>query len=117
MQSLLPDKDIALVSGRDGYFLVNRNDVYVGKAIEIYGEYNAREGEIFPFLIGPGVDVIEGGKVYAFEHQRACFSLRLEGARSLIEFLFSMVCRLWWHIPPLFNPDSREPHPLSGSAR
>ncbi len=228
MQSLLLDKDIALVSGRDGYFLVNRNDVYVGKAIEIYGEYNARESEIFPFLIGPGDYVIEvganigshtvgiakrvgeGGKVFAFEPQRVCFALLqaqialnqlynvhafnegigardavmsipamdyrkqgnfggvslrqegaatdekvvvrrlddlfpdvsiklvkidvegmerevLEGARSLIErsrpilyvendriekspalieLLFSMDYRLWWHFPPLFNPDN-----------
>lgn len=228
MQSFILDKDIALISGRDGYFLINRNDVYVGKAIEIYGEYNSLEAEIFPFLLNPGDIVIEAGanigshtvgiakrvgesgKVFAFEPQRACYSLLvaqlalnqldnvhayneglgavdsimslpktdyrqkgnfggisleaantdahekvhvrrlddlfvnlpvklikidvegmekqvLEGARNLInnkkpilyvendrvekssaliEYLLEMGYRLWWHIPPLFNPNN-----------
>jgi hypothetical protein len=27
---------LAIVAGRDGYFLVNRKDVYIGRSLEIY---------------------------------------------------------------------------------
>ena len=88
MQSLALNKDVALVAGKDGYFLVNRNDMYIGKAIETYGEYAGLEGETLVFLCRPGQTLIEvganigshtvglakrvgpTGKVYAFEPQR-----------------------------------------------
>jgi FkbM family methyltransferase len=84
---------IAIVAGRDGYFLVNRKDIYIGKAIEIYGEYGGLEGAFLKRLINPGDTVVEIGanigshtvglaravgplgKVYAFEPQRACYAL------------------------------------------
>jgi hypothetical protein len=28
-------KDIAVVAGRDGLFLINRNDAYIGKSLEV----------------------------------------------------------------------------------
>ena len=61
MHSLLLNKYIAVVKGRDGFFLVNRNDVYIGKALEIYGEYCGIEGDLLTSLIKPGQTVIEVG--------------------------------------------------------
>ena len=93
MHSLTLNKDVAVVAGKDGYFLVNRNDVYIGKAIEIYGEYAGLEAETLVSLCQPGQTLIEvganigshtvglakrvgpTGKVYAFEPQRGCYAL------------------------------------------
>jgi FkbM family methyltransferase len=87
------DKDIALVAGADGFFLINRNDVYIGGSLEMYGEYAGLEGKLLKSLVQPGQTVIEvganigshtvglakrvgpAGKVFAFEPQRACFAL------------------------------------------
>ena len=84
---------IALVTGRDGYFLVNRHDRYVGAALELYGEYNAQEGDFLARLLHSGDRVAEvganigahtvglakrvgaSGRVFAFEPQRACYAL------------------------------------------
>src|SRR5437660_4684907 len=93
MQALSLNDNIALVAGRDGYFLVNRQDYYIGKAIEVYGEYSGLESAFLQRLIRPGDCVIEvgsnigahtvglakavgpNGKVYAFEPQRPCYAL------------------------------------------
>ncbi len=93
MRKLSLNERIVIVKGRDGYFLINANDVYVGKALFIYGEYSGLEGEFLNRLIRAGDVVVEvganigshtialaktvgtSGKVYAFEPQRACYSL------------------------------------------
>ena len=93
MHSMVLDEFIAVVAGRDGYFLVNRKDIYVGRAIETYGEYNGLEAEFLKRFINPGDVAVEvganigshtvglgkavgaQGKVYAFEPQRACYAL------------------------------------------
>jgi FkbM family methyltransferase len=90
---LILDDIGALVFGKEGTFLVNRNDVYVGKAIEVYGEYGAFENVFLKSLLKQGDNVIEvganigahtislakavgpNGKIFAFEPQRACFAL------------------------------------------
>ena len=41
--SILDDL-LAIVAGRDGTFLVNRKDFYIGRSIEIYGEHGRLEG-------------------------------------------------------------------------
>jgi FkbM family methyltransferase len=84
---------LAIVAGRDGYFLLNRNDVYIGRALQTYGENCGAEGAFLKALIKPGDHVIEvganigsltiglakaagpSGKVYAFEPQPACYSI------------------------------------------
>jgi FkbM family methyltransferase len=84
---------LAIVAGCDGYFLVKRNDVYIGTALQIYGENCGAEGAFLKALIKPGDHVIEvganigsltvglakavgpSGKVYAFEPQPACYSI------------------------------------------
>jgi FkbM family methyltransferase len=93
MQVLVLNDGLAVVAARDGLFLINRKDVYVGKALEIYGEYSGAEATFLKRLVKPGDTVIEVGanigshtiglakavgaigKVYAFEPQRACFAL------------------------------------------
>jgi len=93
MQTLNLNDDIALVAARDGYFLVNRHDYFVGKSIEVYGEHGGVEDAFLRRLVRPGDCVIEAGsnigaftvglakatgpngKVYAFEPQRHCYAL------------------------------------------
>lgn len=93
MQVLSLNDFIAVVEARDGYFLVNRKDFYIGQSIEIYGEHGWQEAEFLKKLVQPGDTVIEvganigahtvglakavgpQGAVHAFEPQRACFAL------------------------------------------
>jgi len=81
----------AVVKGRYGYVLFNKNDQYIGKAIEKYGEFSESEVEIFRQLCGAGDIVVEvganigthtmvlaqfvgnTGRVYAYEPQRIIF--------------------------------------------
>jgi len=51
----------ALVKGRHGYFLYNKHDKYVGKSLEIYGEYCEAESQMFDQICRPGDIVIEAG--------------------------------------------------------
>src|SRR5262245_43278583 len=93
MHAVAIDEFMAVIAGRDGYFLINRKDVYVGRALELYGEYNGLEAAFLKRLVMPGDVVVEvganigshtvglanavgaQGKVYAFEPQRACYAL------------------------------------------
>lgn len=125
MQALLINEYCALVSARDGYFLVNRNDYYVGKALEIYGEFSAIEGKFIKDLLIPGDVVVEvganigahtiglarhvgmKGKVFAFEPQRSCYALlqaqiALNSTNNIFCFnegVSSKTGKLW--LPPL----------------
>lgn len=76
-----------------GPMLYNRNDQYVGRSLQLYGEYSKAEWDLFAKIVGPGMTVIEvganigahtiplalqvgpTGKVIAFEPQRLCFQL------------------------------------------
>jgi FkbM family methyltransferase len=80
-----------LAKGREGYYLYNRNDEYIGRAIERYGEYSAQELNFLKKLCRSGNVVIEvganigahtvglakhvgpTGRVLAFEPQRLVF--------------------------------------------
>jgi len=80
-----------LANGYGGYYLYNIHDIYVGQAIEKYGEYAALEARFLEQLCGPGDVVIEAGanigahtvslarrvgpagRVLAFEPQRLVF--------------------------------------------
>lgn len=79
--------------GRDGVFLINTNDTFIGRSLQVYGEYSRDESDSLRQLIKPDDTVIEIGAnigshtvglakrvgpqgwVIAFEPQRACFSL------------------------------------------
>jgi FkbM family methyltransferase len=78
---------------RHGNMLFLRSDQYVGRSMEVYGEFSELEGDLFAQLLGPGDTVVEvganigahtvhlaklvgaGGKVYAFEPQRVIFQI------------------------------------------
>jgi FkbM family methyltransferase len=80
-----------LTKGRDGYYLYNRNDEYIGRAIEKYGEYSALEMRLLERLCASGDIVLDvganigahsvalakrvgpSGRVLAFEPQRLVF--------------------------------------------
>lgn len=80
-----------LIKGKYGYVLFNKNDTYVGKAFEAYGEFSENEVALFRQVCRPGDHVIDvganigahtlafsrmvgqGGRVYAFEPQRIVF--------------------------------------------
>jgi FkbM family methyltransferase len=83
----------ALVKGRHGYFVVNKNDKHIGASLRTYGEYSEGEVRLFQRLCRPGdvaVDaganigahtvalarlVGEGGCVVAFEPQPVIFQM------------------------------------------
>lgn len=50
-----------LVKGRHGWFLANRNDAYLGRALVLYGECVEHEHDLLVRLIKPGDNVIEVG--------------------------------------------------------
>ncbi len=92
MRSLLLNSHIGLAETPQGSFLYNRNDIFVGKALELYGEYNQFEATFLSQLIQPGYNIIEiganigahtvgmakktgpTGTVFAFEPQRGCYA-------------------------------------------
>ena len=81
----------AVIKGKEGYITYNKNDLYIGKAIEKYGEFSELEVKIFESLCHPGDVVIDvganigthtlvfsrlvgpTGRVYAYEPQRIIF--------------------------------------------
>ncbi len=80
-----------LIDARHGKMLVNRHDIYIGKAIVHYGEYCEGEVDVFRQIIQPGWWIVElganlgahtvvlskltgpQGRVLAFEPQRIIF--------------------------------------------
>jgi len=81
----------ALLQSRHGYTLYNRNDIYIGRSLELYGEYSEGEIQLLGQLVESGETVVEvganigahtlplaqlvgpSGSVYAFEPQRVVF--------------------------------------------
>ena len=78
---------------REGAMLYNRHDLYVGRSLELLGEYSPGETDLFNRLLAPGHTAIEvganigsqtvvlakragaGGRVHAFEPQQPLFQL------------------------------------------
>lgn len=60
--NVLPLDDVnCLVKGRHGWFLANRFDHYLGRALIRYGEYNEVEHAFLVSVIRPGDQIIEVG--------------------------------------------------------
>lgn len=80
-----------LAKVEEGYYLYNQNDIYIGRAIEKYGEFSSLEMQVLKQLCAPSDVVIEvganigghtvglarrvgqQGRVLAFEPQRLVF--------------------------------------------
>ena len=78
---------------RHGRMLYNVNDIYVGRSLDLYGEYSEGESELFAQIVGSGDVVVEVGAnigtatvffarrvaptgvVIAFEPQRVVFQM------------------------------------------
>jgi FkbM family methyltransferase len=76
---------------RHGLMLYNRHDIYIGRSLDLYGEFSEAEAALLRYLLKPGDVVIEAGAnigahtlplarmvgpagaVYAFEPQRIVF--------------------------------------------
>jgi FkbM family methyltransferase len=91
---LIPDLGyIRLKQCRHGRMVYNVNDIYVGRSLDLYGEYSEGETAVFDQLVKPGDVVVEvganigtstvwfgqrvgpSGAVIAFEPQRVCFQI------------------------------------------
>ncbi len=93
MELLFEDGHLRLRVCRDGRFLYNVHDAYVGRSLDLYGEFSDAEAVIFRNFLGPGmvaVDiganigchtvlmsrlVTETGSVLAVEPQRQVFQM------------------------------------------
>jgi len=78
---------------KHGVFAYNRNDIYIGRSLSVYGEYSEAEVAFLSRLLAPGDTVVEaganigsitvplarvvgaGGRLIAFEPQRVAFTL------------------------------------------
>ena len=80
-----------MIKGREGFVVYNKNDDYIGKSIEKYGEFSQHEIKLFEVFCGPGHIVVDAGanigthtlafsrlvgptgRVFAYEPQRIVF--------------------------------------------
>jgi FkbM family methyltransferase len=97
---------LRLKSCRHGLMLFHRNDKYVGRSLDAYGEYSEVEAELFRHILRPGMVALDvganigifsivlaravfpGGNVIAIEaqrvlHQVLCANLALNGIRNV----------------------------------
>lgn len=95
-----------LVRTRHGLMVYNRHDTYIGRSLELYGEFSEGESELFRQVVRPGQIVVDAGAnigvhtlllsrqvgdpglVYAFEPQRAiheilCGNVALSGRKNV----------------------------------
>ena len=101
-----------MIEGRHGFFVYNSNDTYIGKSLELYGEYCEHEVVLFSKLINEGDIVLEiganigsqtvslsrmvgnKGMVYAFEpqpvlFQNLCANLSINSCHNVRAFPFA----------------------------
>jgi FkbM family methyltransferase len=86
-----PQRFNVLTEARYGTVLYNKNDMYIGRSFDLYGEFSEGEVEVFRQLVQPGMVVLDiganigahtlffaqavrsSGTVHAFEPQRIVF--------------------------------------------
>ncbi len=51
----------AMINGKNGYCIYNKNDMYIGKSVEKYGEFSELEADMFKQICQKGDVVIEIG--------------------------------------------------------
>ena len=101
-----------MIEGRHGFFVYNHNDKFIGKALELYGEYGEHEVVLFSKLVKEGDIVLEiganigsqtvslsrmvgnTGMVYAFEpqpviFQNLCANVSANGLQNVRAFPFA----------------------------
>ena len=103
---LLDNPPLRLKSCRHGLMLFHRNDRYVGRSLDTYGEYSEFEAQLFRHILRPGMVALDiganigaftivmaravfpGGSVVAIEaqrvlHQMLCANIALNGIRNV----------------------------------
>src|SRR6266536_3305425 len=98
-----------LTEARHGLVLYNRHDVYIGRSLELYGEWSAGETDLLCQVLQPGMVVVDaganigthtlafaravapGGVVYAFEPQRIVYQTLV--ANVALNSLTNVVCQ------------------------
>lgn len=85
-----------LVQGAHGVFLVNRNDFYIGQALELYGEYCEYEWQVLSAFAAGGRDAIEVGANIGTHTVPLARQLAARGRRLLAveaqRIVFQMLC-------------------------
>ena len=134
---LLSTDYMAVASCRHGTFLFNRNDLVVGRSMELYGEWCEPELQILDQIIQPGAVVLDiganigthtipfarkvgdAGRVYAFEPQRLifqtlCANVALNALRNVLTY-HAGVSNVpgTMHLPVI---DPRQPYNFGGVA-
>jgi len=117
---------------RHGPMLYNQNDAYVGKSLDLYGEYNQAEWDLLEHLIHPHTVIIEAGSnigthtipmaqraatVYAFEPQRLVYqALCANIALNQLTNVFAWQAALGAQQGRMFMPelDPRKAHNFGG---
>lgn len=59
--ALIDDEKVRVKRCRYGYFLYNPNDAYVGRSLDLYGEFSEGEVDFFRRLMQPGMVAIDVG--------------------------------------------------------
>jgi FkbM family methyltransferase len=114
-----------LTQTRYGQMLINRHDVYIGRALDLYGEWSEGEIDLFRQVLRPGMVAVDAGAnigthtvamaqfvapngtVYAFEPQRIVFqTLAANVALNSLANVFCLQRALGeapgvLHVPPL----------------
>jgi len=98
---------------RHGLFMYNMNDEYIGRSLDIYGEFSEQEASLFHQIIKPGMVVLDiganigahtigiakivggTGQVVAFEPQRViqqmlCGNLALNGLSNTLALMIAL---------------------------
>jgi FkbM family methyltransferase len=116
----------AVIKGKYGYYTYNKNDIFIGKSLEYYGEYSDFEVKLFEQICEEGDIVIEVGAnigahtlplsqfvgkqglVYAFEPQRIifqtlCANLAINSISNVICHPYAVAAEEGFFLVPRFD--------------
>lgn len=111
---------------RHGLMLFNSSDIFIGRSLNLYGEYSHGEADVFARLLRPDMvalenchlikidvegmelEVLQGAGETLAKHRPALYieNDRKDKSPGLIAHLLAADCRIFWHRPPLFTPDN-----------
>ena len=92
-QPLLENANLRLKACKHGVMMFYANDQYIGRSLDIYGEFSELEVQLFQQLVRPGMTIVDvganigahtiffakavgaGGQVIAFEPQRVLYHM------------------------------------------
>ncbi len=105
----MPPTDYTAEGNFDGIALVNGEEgvtVEINRLDELFDGPRLRLIKID--VEGVETDVITGGKSIIKTYQPILYveNDRVGQSKQLIELIFGLDYKIWWHIPPLFNPEN-----------